>query len=93
MLSFEPPEDGLRDEEYPDEPTDVDIEDDDATIDCPACGAAVYEDAPHCPHCGHWLTEADRRGDGGLLAGRPWWWIVLGLLGLVATIAMLSGWF
>jgi uncharacterized membrane protein YvbJ len=35
--------------------------DDDATVHCPACGADVFDDADQCPHCGHWITDADRR--------------------------------
>jgi uncharacterized membrane protein YvbJ len=35
--------------------------DDDATVPCPACGADLFDDADQCPHCGHWITDADRR--------------------------------
>jgi len=82
---FEGPGDELRDDEYPDE-------DDDAreTEPCPNCGTEVYEDAEQCPHCGEYITHSH-----GPVAGRPAWWIILGFLGILATILVLilsSGW-
>ena len=56
------------------------------TIDCTQCGAAVYEDAEQCPSCGEWIVP-----DHSPWCGRPTWWIVLGGLGVVATIAVLGG--
>jgi len=55
------PDDLLDDD--PNDPLDCDLDDDAAepTIDCPACGRAVFEEANQCPHCGHWITEADLR--------------------------------
>ena len=44
------------DEDWYDEASDVD-----ATIPCPECGAAVYDDPGQCSRCGHWLTDADHR--------------------------------
>ena len=72
--------DELDDNEYPDE----DLEDDDLseTLPCPECGAEVYEDSERCPHCGHYITT----GSGSLWAGRPAWWVLLGLLGIVAVV-------
>lgn len=32
-----------------------------AEFPCPECGAMLYDDLDHCPHCGYWLTDADRR--------------------------------
>jgi uncharacterized membrane protein YvbJ len=40
---------------------DDDTADPDASVPCPECGAAIYDDSDHCPKCGHWLTDADRR--------------------------------
>ena len=51
-------DDELEDREYPDEPEDDDSWSDDVYMTCPECGADVYEDAPQCPRCGCYLTEA-----------------------------------
>lgn len=74
--------DSLDDGEYP-EPDD---DDDSETIPCPECGAEVYEFSPHCPTCGNYITHSTNPWQ-----GRSWWWIVLGLLGTIATIAWLIG--
>ncbi|MBQ17035.1 MAG: hypothetical protein CMJ65_07920 [Planctomycetaceae bacterium] len=56
------------------------------TVDCRQCGAAVYEDAEQCPSCGEWIVSNHSPWQ-----GRSAWWIVLGGLGVVATIAVLGG--
>jgi len=86
---FEEPGDELRDEEYPDADSDHDDPDDglSETVSCPQCGAEIYEDAVQCPVCGGYVTEGV--GENRVWSGRPGWWIVLGLLGSVAVIAML----
>ena len=67
-------------DDWPDE-----AEDDEADfLDCPACGADVYEDAEQCPACGEWITRSTHP-----LAGRSAWFIGLGLLGIAVTIAAL----
>lgn len=78
--------DGPADDEYPDE-SDYPDDDESLTQPCPACGADVYEDAEQCPVCGEYITW--RTGD--IWAGRSIGWIVLGLLGILATILVLSG--
>jgi len=85
-LRFEESGDELRDDEFPDE----DEFDDDLSpvAPCPQCGAEVYEDAVQCPICGTYITD-----HGNLWTGRPLWWIVLGLLGAVATVLALAGYF
>jgi hypothetical protein len=75
-------DDELRDDEFSDEDTFDD--DSTATIPCPACGAEVYEDAPQCPQCGSYITH-----DSHALSGRPLWWIILGALGVLATVVAL----
>jgi hypothetical protein len=71
--------------ELPEAHEDDDI--DALTRECPACGAAVYEDAEQCPACGEWITQSTRAWD-----GKPVWWIALGLLGILAVIlALLPG--
>ena len=74
------------DYEYADVPDDED--DETPTASCPECGAEVYEDALRCPVCGDYITPTS--GD-HLWTGRPLWWIVLGILGIVATIVVLTG--
>ena len=72
----------LEDWEYP-EPDD---DDDDIaeTLDCPACGAAIYEDAEQCPDCGEYVEFV---GHG--LSGRPVWFVALGLLGIIVLSLLL----
>jgi len=82
---FEKPGDELRDDEYPD---DADSDDESSeTVSCARCGAEIYEDAFQCPVCGAYLTGGT--AEGPVWSGRPGWWIVLGLLGILAVIAML----
>jgi ribosomal protein S27E len=75
-----------------DEAYDVDYGDDDdsesLTISCPECGAEVYEDAVRCPVCDNYIVAG---GHGSLWAGRPAWWIILGMAGIIAVVLLLSG--
>ena len=85
---FEEPGDELRDDEFPEE----DGPDDDLseTVPCAQCGAEIYEDAVRCPACGAYVAHAS-----SVWSGRPAWWIVLGLLGILAVILVLlryCGW-
>lgn len=65
-------------------------EDDDSTsvIPCPNCRADVYEEAVSCPHCGEYIIHD---GHNSPLAGRPVWFVLLGLCGIIAVILVLSG--
>jgi hypothetical protein len=38
-----------------------DDSDDGEPIDCPECGAELWEFVDKCAKCGYWLSEADRR--------------------------------
>ena len=76
---FDDAGDELFDHEYPDEELDRDDADD--TVPCPHCGADVYDDAFQCPICGEYVE-----GHTSPLAGRPLWWVVLGMAGLGAAI-------
>ncbi len=54
-------------------------------ITCPNCGCEVYEEALQCPACGEYVSHATHP-----FSGRPWWWIILGLIGIGATIYVLA---
>ena len=56
------------------------------TVSCPSCCVDVYEDAEQCPSCGEWITSFHSPWQ-----GRSTWWIVLGILGVAATILALAG--
>tara|TARA_B100000029_G_scaffold286744_1_gene280483 strand:+ start:743 stop:1006 length:264 start_codon:yes stop_codon:yes gene_type:complete len=66
---------------------DGDWDDDESvTVTCASCGADVYEEAEQCPSCGEWITRFHS----------PWqghspWWVILGVLGVLATILALVG--
>ncbi len=61
-----------------------DDSDETEVVVCPMCGTAVYEDAEQCPACGEWITTSTHP-----FAGRALWFVVLGVLGIVATIVVL----
>lgn len=67
--------DELEDYEYPDEP-DYD-EDEELYVKCEECGADVYEDAPNCPECGHYITESAR-------TALPTHWKIVAIIALIA---------
>ena len=85
-----------RDQRWPspEEDSDSDWDDDEnygpegesATTDCIHCGGEIYDDAPRCPLCGEYQV-----GDRSLTAweGRPLWWKLGGLLGIVAVLISL----
>jgi len=75
-------DDDRADDEYPD-----DEDDSTDTMACPRCGAEVYEDAVRCPVCGDYIGHSG----GTAWTGRPFWWILLGVLGILALIAVLAG--
>jgi hypothetical protein len=66
---------------------DFDEESNDETeiIRCPNCGADVYEDAEQCPSCLEYITTTS-----SIWSDRPWWWVALGLAGIIAVILALS---
>ena len=80
-LRFEETGDELRDDEFPDQCDDDDLTE---TAPCPGCGVDVYEDAEKCPACGAYISHQS-----SIFAGRPVWWIVLAVLGVLATIVTL----
>jgi predicted nucleic acid-binding Zn ribbon protein len=69
------------DEDEPDwdEPGDESAE----TIDCPHCGAALYEDSERCPRCERYLSSEElptRRQ-------HPWWILIAALVCLLIVLA------
>lgn len=76
----DPSVEGDFDEEWPD-----DEDADSLTVPCPSCGADIYEDAEQCPVCGEYVVRTSTAWQ-----GKPIWWILLGGLGILATILGLS---
>ncbi|PHS13763.1 MAG: hypothetical protein COA78_06650 [Blastopirellula sp.] len=72
-----------QDEEWTDE--DYSDDDSDYVDQCPECGVEIYADADVCPQCGHFIIH-----ENSVWKGRSTWWIVLGLLGMLAVIFALS---
>ncbi len=58
--------------------TDFD-DDDDFTMDCPQCGREIYDDAPQCPYCGHYITAS---GSNTQFPAWIKWVVVLTVLGM-----------
>ncbi len=76
-------EDSFDDDDDFDDGSQFDDSDDDVspTVECRMCGCEVYEDAAQCPVCGEWIEHTPR-----IWAGRPWWWVWLGMIGIIAVI-------
>lgn len=73
-----------EDWENPDYPDDDDDEEVDV-VTCGNCAKEVYAEAPQCPYCGEFLAAASTHP----FVGRGFWFIGLGILGIVATILVL----
>ena len=73
-------DDELDDYEYP-EPD----RDDDDMIVCPVCNSDVYEDAPSCPSCGHYLSDSDR-----IQNHAPWRAVAILLLAMIALFVLIT---
>ena len=81
---FYDPADAYEDEcdehyldDYDDDPDDPEED----LLPCPCCGADIFEDSVQCPICGEYVTFG-----ANAWYGRSWVWVVLGLLGIAATI-------
>ncbi len=60
----------VRDDEDDWDDEEDELDDDDAaesTVACPHCRRQVYDDAEQCPHCGHYISEAERSSGKSLL--------------------------
>ena len=55
-------------------------------IECPACGAEIYEDAPQCPVCENYVVRESQS-----FSGKPVWYVALAVAGIIAVIWLLSG--
>lgn len=77
------PNDSLDEREWPDD--DDSDNDEGEFLPCPECGADIHEESPRCPFCGSYVTFSTHP-----FTGRSWWWVALGLLGILAMIVMLA---
>ncbi|HUG93037.1 MAG TPA: hypothetical protein VML55_19510 [Planctomycetaceae bacterium] len=73
-------DDEWDDDDWPDDDESAEV------VPCPSCGGDVYEDAEQCPHCGQYVTH-----DRPPLEGKPVWFLLLGLAGIIAVIVLLAG--
>ena len=71
-------DDEWDDEDWPDDDDTVE------TIPCPNCRADVYEEAERCPACGEYIVR-----DTSVLSGKPAWYVVGAVLGIIAVIIVL----
>ena len=70
-------------DEFDDDFDAWDEEDEEAEyVPCSRCGRQVYRDALQCPACGEYVAQESA------FSGKPWWWIVLGLAGVLAVILL-----
>lgn len=51
-----------------------------AEMQCPSCGAKVFEDTSKCPACGDWITPVEPSG----AFSKKWWLVIAVLLMLYA---------
>lgn len=59
-------------------------DDESPTVTCSQCGREVYEDAAMCPGCGAYITRSTHP-----FAGRPQWFVIVGVLGIILTMLAL----
>ena len=78
---FDDPDHPMEDWEDPDEDDEEEV-DEAETRECPMCGMEIYEDAVRCPLCGEYVGRPSTNA----LAGWPWWFVALGVLGIAGVI-------
>jgi predicted RNA-binding Zn-ribbon protein involved in translation (DUF1610 family) len=76
------------DAENQDDYLDDAFDEENLTETCPSCGMEIYEDAVRCPHCGDYITFSST---GYLWSKCSGWWMALAILGILATLLVLSG--
>ena len=72
-------DDDLEDHEFPEED-----DDDGDLLPCPNCRQLIFDDVPQCHYCGEYITHSSSP-----FAGRPSWWIGIGILGIVSVVLLL----
>lgn len=77
-------DDGYLDDYYDDDDV-YEYDDEPEYLPCPNCGAEIQEDSVRCPICDTYITFST-----SMWQGKSLWWIVLGLLGMVAVIYILT---
>jgi hypothetical protein len=55
---------------------------------CPKCGEKIYVESERCPECGEYITRVHP-----VWEGRPMWWKLVGLAGIIAMLASLAFFF
>ena len=75
--------DDWSDDDQWDDEGDFGPEDQATTTECTQCGCEIYDDAVMCPLCGEYQN---RSRTGTAWEGRPWWWKVGGLIGILAVL-------
>ncbi len=80
-------DDEWDDDLYGDYNEDFQSEDDqnseDDTINCPSCGASMYEDSPRCPACGEFPSREQ------FTPTKPPWILLTGFLCLLIVLSWL----
>ena len=74
----------LEEWEFP-EPDESEDEDVSETRACPSCGTVIYEDAEQCLACGEYVVFSD-----AAISRWPWWFVALGLVGIVTVIVTMT---
>lgn len=70
------------DEGYDEDPwSDDDVD----MVECPSCHTMIYEESEQCPHCQEYVSHST-----SVWSGRPWWWYVLAVSGVVALVYALA---
>jgi predicted nucleic acid-binding Zn ribbon protein len=81
---FDPESPGEEDRDLMD-----DGDEESAVEACPSCGAEIYEGADRCPHCGDWISDADRTA---ARPGRLWMLVLVAILLTLVIVFSLTGW-
>lgn len=83
-MAYEPEDDEYGDDLDDDHDSDLHDSSPDY-VPCPMCGEDVLEDADWCASCGNFITHST-----SVWSGKPIWWIIAGMLGVLATLIMMA---